>query len=301
MPTTIPPSPPSSRCSATTSARRSRRPTRSSPTCRRWPPRRPSARRLVEYARTWEGRPLFVLVIAVARADRRPRRGQGGLQRLADPRRSRPARGDRLVGELPVVTWLMHAVHGNEISSSDAALAEAYHLLAAQGDAVVDADPARDDRADRPAARTRMAARASSPRTCSAAPRCPTPSRLPPSTTSRGPAGASNHYLFDMNRDWFAQSQPETRGRLTRRSRVVPAGRGRSARDGRRVDVLLRAAGRSAQPAHHAASSGWFDTFGKANAARSTSAASPTSSARSTTPSIPGTASRGRSSRARSA
>ncbi len=28
------------------------------------------------------------------------------------------------------------------------------------------------------------------------------------------PGGRSNHYLFDMNRDWFAQTQPETRGRL---------------------------------------------------------------------------------------
>ena len=27
------------------------------------------------------------------------------------------------------------------------------------------------------------------------------------------PGGRSNHYLFDMNRDWFAQSQLETRGR----------------------------------------------------------------------------------------
>ena len=44
-----------------------------------------------------------------------------------------------LVRELPVVAWLMHGVHGNEISSADAALAEAYHLLASQGDAGVDA------------------------------------------------------------------------------------------------------------------------------------------------------------------
>ena len=28
------------------------------------------------------------------------------------------------------------------------------------------------------------------------------------------PGGRSNHYLFDMNRDWFSQSQPETRGRI---------------------------------------------------------------------------------------
>ena len=28
------------------------------------------------------------------------------------------------------------------------------------------------------------------------------------------PGGRSNHYLFDMNRDWFAMTQPETRGRV---------------------------------------------------------------------------------------
>ena len=37
------------------------------------------------------------------------------------------------------MVWLVHGVHGNEISSADAALLEAYHLLAAQGDAGVDA------------------------------------------------------------------------------------------------------------------------------------------------------------------
>ena len=61
------------------------------------------------------------------------------LQRFADPRRSQGAEGERLVKELPVVVWLIHGVHGNEISSADAALLEAYHLLASQGDAGVDA------------------------------------------------------------------------------------------------------------------------------------------------------------------
>ena len=27
------------------------------------------------------------------------------------------------------------------------------------------------------------------------------------------PGGRSNHYLFDMNRDWFAVTQPETKAR----------------------------------------------------------------------------------------
>src|SRR5262245_8754943 len=60
------------------------------------------------------------------------------LKRLADPRGVSSADQDRLVRELPVVVWLVHGVHGNEISSSDAALLEAYHLLASQGDAAID-------------------------------------------------------------------------------------------------------------------------------------------------------------------
>ena len=32
------------------------------------------------------------------------------------------------------------------------------------------------------------------------------------------PGGRSNHYLLDMNRDWFAMSQPETKGRITRKA-----------------------------------------------------------------------------------
>ena len=98
----------------------------------------PSRTRLVEYARSWEGRPLWLFVIGsperIAKLDELKR----DLQRLADPRTLSGGDADRLVRELPVVTWLAHGVHGNEISSADAALFEAYHLLAAQGDADVD-------------------------------------------------------------------------------------------------------------------------------------------------------------------
>ena len=38
------------------------------------------------------------------------------IQRLADPRGLSAADGDRLARELPVVVWLVHGVHGNEIS-----------------------------------------------------------------------------------------------------------------------------------------------------------------------------------------
>ena len=36
------------------------------------------------------------------------------------------------------------------------------------------------------------------------------------------PGGRSNHYLFDMNRDWFGQTQPETQGRIKVALEYVP-------------------------------------------------------------------------------
>ena len=41
------------------------------------------------------------------------------------------------MASLPVIVWLAYGVHGNEISSSDAALMTAYHLLAARNDKMV--------------------------------------------------------------------------------------------------------------------------------------------------------------------
>ena len=61
-----------------------------------------------------------------------------GLRALADPRGLSPADALRLVREMPAVVWLLNGVHGNEISSPDAALALAHHLLAAQGDVGAD-------------------------------------------------------------------------------------------------------------------------------------------------------------------
>jgi hypothetical protein len=173
----------------------------------------PSKSRLIEYARSWEGRPLWLMVIGSADRIGQLDQVKADLQRFADPRRVPAADGDRLARELPVVVWLIHGVHGNEISSSDAALAEAYHLLAAQGDAGVDA-VLRDalvliDPMQNPDGRARFIASNLQGRAMT-----PDPAPYSAEHDEPWPGGRSNHYLFDMNRDWFAQSQPETRGRI---------------------------------------------------------------------------------------
>jgi hypothetical protein len=173
----------------------------------------PDRCRLVEYARTWEGRPLVLFVIASPERLARLDQVKAGLRALADPRRLEAGEAERLVRELPVVVWLAHAVHGNEISSSDAALAEAYHLLAAKGDAAADAARAGAvvliDPLQNPDGRARFVSQNLLGRAAS-----PDPEPLAAEHDEPWPGGRSNHYLFDMNRDWLAQSQPETRGRL---------------------------------------------------------------------------------------
>ena len=173
----------------------------------------PTKTRLIQYATTWEGRPLWLFVIGspdrIAKLDQ----VKADIQRFADPRKTSGSEGDRLARELPVVVWLMHGVHGNEISSADAALAEAYHLLASQGDAGVDA-VLRDalvliDPMQNPDGRARFIASNLQGRAMN-----PDPAPYSAEHDEPWPGGRSNHYLFDMNRDWFAQSQPETRGRI---------------------------------------------------------------------------------------
>jgi hypothetical protein len=169
--------------------------------------------RLIQYATTWEGRPLWLFVIGSPERIAKLDQVKADIQRFADPRRTPAADGDRLARELPVVVWLIHGVHGNEISSADAALVEAYHLLAAQGDAGVDL-VLRDalvliDPMQNPDGRARFLATNSLGRAMNA-----DPAPYSAEHDEPWPGGRSNHYLFDMNRDWFAQSQPETRGRI---------------------------------------------------------------------------------------
>jgi hypothetical protein len=173
----------------------------------------PDRARVVEYARSEEGRPLHVIAIGSPERLARLEDVKKGLRELADPRGLAPADAERLVRELPAVVWLMHGVHGNEISSPDAALALAHHLLAAQGDETVDTvrkeaivlvDPLQN-----PDGRARFLATNRLGRAAS-----PDPEPAAAEHDEGWPGGRSNHYLFDMNRDWFAQSQPETRGRL---------------------------------------------------------------------------------------
>ncbi|HLQ38875.1 MAG TPA: M14 metallopeptidase family protein, partial [Planctomycetota bacterium] len=173
----------------------------------------PERARLVEYGRTWQGRALYYLVIGSAANIARLPAIQAGMQKLADPRRLRPGEVEPLLADLPAVAWFAYCVHGDEPSGTDACLQVAYHLLASKDDAVVRAVLANCvvilDPLENPDGRDRFVhgTRGARGRWADAEPESA-------EHTQPWPGGRVNHYLFDMNRDWFGLSQPETRGRV---------------------------------------------------------------------------------------
>ena len=181
----------------------------------------PERARLVEYARSYEGRPLHVLVIGSAERMARLDAIKEDLRRLSSPAALSAAEAERLVAELPVVTALLHGVHGNEISSAGAAMAEAYHLLAARNDPRADLilreslvliDPAQN-----PDGRFRFTSHYAQSRAFP-----PDPDPLAAEHDEPWPGGRTSHYLFDLNRDWFAHTHPESRGRVAMLLEYMP-------------------------------------------------------------------------------
>jgi hypothetical protein len=165
----------------------------------------PDRARLVQYATSWQGRPLHYLVLTAPENMARIERVRADMAELAAGRASGGA-------ALPV-TWLAYGVHGNEISSTDAALMMAYHLLAARDDpraakilaeTVVIIDPLQN-----PDGRARFVHHFRE-----AVGTVPAADRQAAEHDETWPSGRVNHYLFDLNRDWFTLSQPETRGKI---------------------------------------------------------------------------------------
>ena len=221
----------------------------------------PDRTRLVKYATSWEGRPLEYLMIGAPERMARLDEVRRGMRALA----AGAPDADALVRELPVVVWLIHGVHGNEISSSDAALQEAYHLLAARGHADVDltlreaiviVDPMQN-----PDGRQRFVTW-----NLLGTGMAPDPEPAAAEHDEPWPGGRANHYLFDMNRDYFALSQPETQGRARVMLEWYP-----------QVVVDLHEMGGDAtyyfappaepfNPHITDVQRRWFETFGRANA-----------------------------------
>lgn len=173
----------------------------------------PDRTHLIHYADSWEGRPLVIMVVGTPERIASLDAVKADLARLAHPEGLSDAEADALIARLPVVTALMHSIHGNEISPSGAAMMEAYHLLAAENDPNVDVIFAESlvliDPLENPDGRNRFVQE-----NTMAAAVTPNVEAYSAEHDERWPGGRVNHYLFDLNRDLFIQSQVETQGKV---------------------------------------------------------------------------------------
>jgi len=169
----------------------------------------PNRLKMFDYGETWEGRKLIYAALGSEANIRKLTEIRAQMQRIADPRKTPEAEARTIMAELPAVIWLSYGVHGNEISSPDAGLLTAYHLLAARNDKLVDQILANVlvliDPIQNPDGRDRFVHYFEQARGLE-----PDASPVAAEHLEPWPGGRANHYLFDLNRDWIALTQPKS-------------------------------------------------------------------------------------------
>ncbi len=162
---------------------------------------------LHDYGRTHEGRRLVILTISTPK-------NMAELPDLKDRHLAytKPNSQINQDSDLPVFINLAYNVHGNEPSSSEAAMLTAYTLVASRNpeivnyleNAVIFIDPTiNPDGRDRHTHWANMYQG--------------NPMVADPQDAEHNeywPGGRTNHYWFDLNRDWLLAINPESRGKL---------------------------------------------------------------------------------------
>ncbi|PTX42216.1 zinc carboxypeptidase [Christiangramia gaetbulicola] len=156
---------------------------------------------------TYEGRPLVLLTIS----------SEKNLANLEEIRKKHVSLVEKNSGKLdietmPVVINQGFSIHGNEASGSNAALLYAYYLAAAEGDEIektLDNSVILLDPSFNPDGLQRFAYWANTNKS----------KNINPDPQDREysevwPGGRTNHYWFDMNRDWLPVQLPESQARI---------------------------------------------------------------------------------------
>ncbi|MCI5080763.1 MAG: zinc carboxypeptidase [Saprospiraceae bacterium] len=161
---------------------------------------------LTEYARTHENRPLVYLTVTSERNHKRLNEIKEAHQALSDSRRFTE------VGDQPIVIYQGYSIHGNEPSGGNAALLYAYYLAAAKNrevermldDVVILLDPCfNPDGFHRFSTWVNMHKNKNL-----------TSDSQDREYNEEWPRGRTNHYWFDLNRDWLLLQHPESQGRI---------------------------------------------------------------------------------------
>lgn len=160
------------------------------------------------YGRTHEGRELIYAVVTSPENHKNFNRIIEQNRRLVNEPETV---SDAELAKMPLVYWSGHGVHGDEASGPEAALAFLYHLAADESaemkktlhNTVIFLFPNYN-----PDGRDRFVSWVNGNRGAIA-----TFENADREHNQPWPGGRTNHYWFDLNRDWFPLTQPESQGR----------------------------------------------------------------------------------------
>ena len=161
---------------------------------------------------TYEHRSLYYVIVSSADNMTRLEDLRKANLKLSDPRSLNAGEASAIIANNPVFVGLSYSVHGDEHSGVEAGLAMIYYLLATNDvetqeilrNCVIVLDPMQN-----PDGRERFINHFYSRVGIH-----PNPDRSSTEHNQNWPGGRTNHYLFDMNRDWTVLSQQETRARI---------------------------------------------------------------------------------------
>ena len=161
------------------------------------------------HGRTYEGRRLIHAFVTAPDNHDRLQEIKSANRRLSD---APETVSDADLETMPAVALMGYSIHGDEASGTEAAILLLYHLAAGQGDAV---DAALQDVVTiidpmfNPDGQDRFADWANGNRGEAA-----TTDPQDREHNQPWPGGRTNHYWFDLNRDWLPGQHPASQGRL---------------------------------------------------------------------------------------
>lgn len=160
---------------------------------------------IVETGRSHENRPLLLLTITA-------KQNHANIDSIQKKHVEAVTSGKKADPSNPLVIYMGYGVHGDEASGSNAALLVAYYLAAGQGeqvDALLNDNIVLLDPSLNPDGMARFAQWVNMHKS----------KTLVSDPNNREhvqgwPSGRTNHYWFDLNRDWLLLTHPESRGRI---------------------------------------------------------------------------------------
>ena len=162
---------------------------------------------LIKYGESHEGRDLIMLTVSSTE-------NLNNLEKIKNEhlKHTVPGTKTKIDNSLPIIVNLGYGVHGNEPSSAEAAILAAYTLVASENNkvqrliqnSVIFIDPTIN-----PDGRDRHSQWANQYKSINLV-----ADSNDAEHNEAWPRGRTNHYWFDLNRDWLLGINPESRGKL---------------------------------------------------------------------------------------